>query len=74
MELTNNFIQYKHTTAHRRRWPVHLGFQEILALLDNNDEEDDVEDEPFFPGSDDDCGILQEEEIDSDHEPRLVTI
>ena len=33
MELTNNFIQYKHTTAHRRRWPVHLGFQERRYLL-----------------------------------------
>ena len=42
--------------------------EDILALLDNNDEENDVENEPFFPGTDDDCGILQEEEIDSDHE------
>ena len=51
-----------------------LSGEEVLALLDNDDEEDDVEDEPFFPGSDDDCGILQEDEIDRDHEPRLVTI
>ena len=51
-----------------------LSGEEVLALLDNDDEEDDVEDESFFPGSDDDCGILQEEEIDSDHEPMVVTI
>ena len=51
-----------------------LSGEEVLALLDNDDEEDDVEDEPSFPGSDDNCGILQEEEIDRDHEPRLVTI
>ena len=42
-------------------------------LLGKDDEEDDVEDEPFIPGSDDYRGILQEE-IDSDHELRLVTI
>lgn len=34
---------------------------------------DDAADEPFFPESDDDCGILQEEN-DSGHEPRFVTM
>lgn len=46
--------------------------EEVLALLDDDDEEDDAEDEPFFPGSDNDFGFLQEENY-SEHEPRLVT-
>ena len=74
MELTNNFIQYAHnSTKEKMASSSRLSGEEVLALLDKDDEEDDVEDEPFFPGSDDDCGILQEE-IDSDHELRLVTI
>ena len=46
--------------------------EEVLALLDEDDKEDDAEDEPYCPGSDDDFENLHEEN-DSDHEPRLVT-
>ena len=44
--------------------------EEVLALLDLEEEEDAVE-KPFFPGSEDELGFL-EEENKSEIENRLV--
>ena len=58
-------IQTHNSTEEKMASSFRLSGEEVLALLDNDDKEDDVEDESFFPRSDDD---------DSDHELRLVTI
>ena len=46
-----------------------LSREEVLSLLDEEEEEDAV-DEPFFPGSDDEVGPLEEDE--NEDELRLV--
>ena len=42
----------------------------MLSLLDDEEEEEDAVDEPFFPGSDDEVGFLEEDE--NEDELRLV--
>ncbi len=47
----------------------HLTGEEVLALLDM-DGEDGCLDDSFFQGSDDELGLLEEDDEDSDSEAR----